>query len=120
MRTLLLIAALLGFSMQAQAAEPQAYDNALPRDEASLSALDSKQLRLVRRATTMCDVTDPAFVAASNPARRPCVVAEVDRAVASSDDPALQAFHAALPQNVRYDRYRPDYYWQRMALKTPQ
>jgi hypothetical protein len=119
MRTLLLIAALLGFSMQAQAAEPQAYDSALPRDAASLSKLDEAQLRLVRRATNQCDVTDPAMVTALNPARRPCIITRVDTAVATSGDPALQAFHAALPQNARYDRYRPSYYWQRMALKTP-
>ena len=124
MRIPLLLATIAGLSLsvsvQVQAAEPAAYDtNALPRDEASLSKLDSQQLRLVRRATNQCDHTDPLFVARLNPARRPCVVTGVDHAVETSDDPALQAYHAALPFNARYDQYRASYYWQRLATKPP-
>ena len=108
----------LSISLQAQAVEPAAYDTrALPRDEASLSALDEKQLRLVRRATTQCDLTDPIFVARMGGASRPCIVSRVDSAVASSDDAALRAYHAALPFNARYDRYRASYYWQKLAVK---
>ena len=117
MRIALLIAAILTLSVQARASEPAAYDtSALPHDEASLSALDSKQLRLVRRAANQCDTTDPIFAARLN-SRRPCVIGSVDRAVATSDDPALQAYHAALPLNVRYDQYRAGYYWQRLVIK---
>ena len=118
MRIFLFIAAILGLSIQAQASEPKAYDtNALPRDEASLSALDSKQLRIVRRATNQCDVSDPGFVARQNAAFRPCVVGLVDHAIATSDDPVLQAYHAALPFNARYDRWRPRYYYQQLLIK---
>ena len=124
MRIPLFLAAIAGLSLslslQARAAEPAAYDtSALPHDEASLSKLDSQQLRLVRRATNLCDATDPFFVARMNPARRPCVISGVDNAVATSDDPALKAYHAALPFNARYDRYRASYYWQQLAIKPP-
>ncbi len=118
MRTLLLMAAILGLSVQAQASEPAAYDtSALPRDEASLSALDDKQLRLVRRAVNQCDTTDPIFVARLNPSLRPCVTSRVDSAVATSDDPALQAYHAALPHYARYDQYRSASYRQQLLIK---
>jgi hypothetical protein len=33
--------------------------------------------------------------------RNPCVIASTDQAIADSGDPALQAFHAALPGNDR-------------------
>ena len=115
MRILLVVAAILGLSIQAQAAEPQAYDDsALPRDETSLSALDAKHLRLVRRAANQCDATDPIFVARLVPSQRPCIISAVDHAVATSDDPALKAYHAALPFNARYDQYRAAYYWQHL------
>ena len=117
MRSLLIVAAVLGLSMQAQAGEPRSYDaSLLPHDEAGLSALDAKQLRIVRRSTNQCDATEPSFVQA-RVGLRPCIITGVDHAVDTSDDPALQAYHAALPFNVRYDRFRTAYYYQQMLVK---
>jgi hypothetical protein len=118
MRILLITAAVVvGLSSQALAEEPRAYDpSVLPRDEESLRALDAKQLRLVRRATSMCDASEPGFVRA-RAMRRPCIIGLVDNAVATSDDPELQAYHAAMPVSVRYDRFRPAYYYQRILRR---
>jgi hypothetical protein len=120
MRILLIAATIIGLSMPAWAEEPRPYDaSALPRDEEGLSAVDAKQLRIVRRATNMCDATDPAFVR-TRVTRRPCIIGSVDNAVQTSDDPALQAYHAALPLNVRYDRFRSAYYYQQMLVRMRQ
>ena len=117
MRALLIAAAIFGLSASAFADEPRPYDaSVLPRDEEGLRTLDFKQLRLVRRATSMCDASEPAFVRA-RAMRRPCIIGLVDNAVATSDDPALQAYHAAMPLHVRYDRFRPAYYYQRILVR---
>ena len=117
MRILLVAAAILGLSMPAWAEEPRPYDaSALPRDEAGLSAVDAKQLRIVRRTTAQCDATEPFFIRA-RVARRPCIIGGVDHAIETSNDAALQAYHAALPFNVRYDRFRSSYYYQQMLVR---
>ena len=118
MRSLLLItAAIVGLSLQARAEEPQAYDESLlPRDEAGLRALDDKQLRIVRRATSLCDTTE-AFLIRARATQRPCVISSVNHAIDDTDDAALKAYHSALPFNVRYDRYRPAYYYQQILVK---
>jgi hypothetical protein len=118
MRRLLIAAAILGLSVPAFAEEPRPYDaSALPRDEAGLSALDAKQLRIVRRATSGCNAIEPFWVQVKA-TRRPCIIGGVDNAVQESDDPALQAYHAALPFNARYDRYRSSIYYQRMLVES--
>jgi len=117
MRTLLIAAAVLGLALPAFAEEPRPYDaRALPRDEAGLSALDAKQLRIVRRATALCNASEPYWVQV-RATRRPCIIGDVDHAIETSDDPALQAYHAALPFSVRYDRFRPSFYYQRMLAR---
>ena len=117
MRHLLVAAAILGLSSAAALAEePRAYDaRVLPHDEAGLSALDHKQLRIVRRTTAQCDATDPFFVR-RRVMLRPCIIGGVDHAIETSDDPALQAYHAALPFHARYDRFRSSYYYQQMLV----
>ena len=123
MRNFLIFAGIIGLcsygtALQvAQAEEPRHYDErALPHDEAGLSKLDAKQLRIVRRTTNQCDATEPFFIRA-RATQRPCIIGGVDHAIETSDDEALQAYHAALPFNVRYDRFRSAYYYQQMLVK---
>jgi hypothetical protein len=117
MRLFLIAATLVGLTIPAFAEEPRAYDErALPRDEAGLSALDAKQLRIVRRTTAQCNATEPFFVRV-RVTNRPCIIGGVDHAIETSNDPALQAYHAALPFNVRYDRFRSSYYYQQMLVR---
>jgi hypothetical protein len=117
MRHLLVAAAIFGLTTAAFAEEPRSYDaRLLPHDEAGLSALDHKQLRIVRRTTAQCDATDPFFVR-RRVMLRPCIIGGVDHAIETSDDPALQAYHAALPFHARYNRFRSAYYYQQMLVR---
>src|SRR5262245_8833435 len=118
MRILLVAAAVLGLTVPAFAEEPRAYDaRALPRDEAGLRTVDAKQLRIVRRTTAQCNATEPFWIRV-RATQRPCIIGGVDSAVQTSDDPALQAYHAALPFSVRYDRFRSAYYYQQMLVQS--
>ncbi|MBI1210382.1 MAG: hypothetical protein GC190_02880 [Alphaproteobacteria bacterium] len=120
MRTLLVALAILGSAaaFAARADEPRTYDErALPRTEEGLSALDAKQLSIVRRATNQCDATETIIVRTSV-RQRPCIISRVDHAIETSGDPALQAYHAALPFNARYDRYRSSYYYQQILIRV--
>lgn len=79
----------------------------LPRDEASLRTLDNAQLRIVRRANAQCVHSGEARFDEYRGARaRACIMPLADRAVETSDDPALQAYHAWLPMGLRYDANR--------------
>jgi hypothetical protein len=73
-------------------------------------------LRIVRRTTAQCNATEP-FLVRARAAQRPCIIGGVDHAVDTSGDAALQAYHAALPFNVRYDRFRSSYYYQQMLVQ---
>jgi hypothetical protein len=96
-------------------AEP--YDrDPLPRNESALSDLNAEQLRIVRRASRLCAQTTALAIKAE---RNPCVMASTDKAIADTDDPALQAFHAALPDNDRYDEYRTDTTWRAFLVDDP-
>jgi hypothetical protein len=119
MRIILAAGAILGLSITASFAdEPRAYDvRLLPHDEAGLSALDDKQLAIVRRTTSRCDATEGAL-SRMRSNQRPCVISGVDHAVEATDDQALEAYHNALPFNVRYDRYRSRYYYQQILLRV--
>src|SRR4029078_7754910 len=76
----------------------------LPRDESSLQRLNAEQLRILRRAWRLGGQQQlPGPLKAE---RNPCGHASTDKAIADSDDPALEAFHAALPDSDRYDEYR--------------
>jgi len=121
MRTLLFATAMLfSLAMPARAEEPRSYDaSALPHTEEALRALDFKQLRIVQRTTNHCDATEPMLANVAGQ-QRPCVISGVDHAVDASDDPALQAYHAALPFNARYDRYRSSYYYQQILVRYRQ
>lgn len=116
MRMILLAAALVLTAATAEAEPASNPPGGFARDEANLNRLDSEQLKIVRRATRMCEVSDPAIVSQRiRPERNPCVIGSVDNAVATSDDEELQAFHAALPPSVRYDMYRAGYYAQKLG-----
>jgi hypothetical protein len=109
----LLAAALVG---SAAVAGPVAYQpGGFPRDEASLRALDAKQLRIVRRAGAQCWHSFEGGFRSRGPASRACVIGQTEGAITSTDDAALVAYHNALPFHVRYDEYRPGYYWQRFV-----
>ena len=92
---------------------------ALPRDEESLRALDNAQLRMVRRAVSQCAHSGEAQFGASRGARaRACIIPLVDRAVGTSDDPALEAYHYWLPFGIRYDENRSSAYWRKLLVEN--
>jgi len=115
MRIIMTAAALL---LSATAAFAQSYGrDPLPHDEQSLRELNAEQLRMVRRASRLCSQTTASIPIKAE--RNPCVIASTDNAIADSDDPALQAFHAALPDNERYDEYRTDTTWRAFLVDEP-
>lgn len=87
-----------------------------PRDEVSLRALDSQQLRIVRRAGAQCWHSGEAGFRSRGVRSRACVIGATEGAIRGLDDAQLQAFHQALPFNARYDEYRPALYWQRLVV----
>ena len=87
--------------------------SALPKDEKALSDLNFRQRRMVRRAQTRCEAEGGSLTGG------PCVRAAVDREVARENDPALTAFHYALPVQHRYDSERPGYVWKRVRDYVP-
>ena len=107
----LLIALSLGVAGAALADDAAYQAGGFPRDEVSLRALDNAQLRIVRRAGAMCWHTTVGIRAAV----RGCLIGETESAIANSRDPALIAFHKALPFYARYDEYRSAWYWQRLV-----
>jgi len=119
MRTLALAAVLAaGFFASSAVAETVATQpGAFPRDEVSLRDLDNKQLRIVRRAGAQCFHSGEGGFRSRSAVSRACVKGLADNAVATSDDAALQAYHEALPDGVRYDENRPGLYWQRFVEK---
>jgi hypothetical protein len=86
---------------------------ALPTDEKALSDLNFRQRRMVRRAQNSCGEEGTGF------AGGPCVRAMVDRAVARENDPALTAFHYALPMQHRYDSERASSVWKNVRNYVP-
>ncbi len=113
MRTITILAALLVIAAAPVAAQPNGRDP-LPRDERSLQRLNAEQLRIVRRASNQCSATTTMLI---RPKRNPCVIAQVEQAVADSGDPALEAFNAALSDTERYDEYRSDTAWRGMLVE---
>jgi len=89
----------------------------LPHNERALQELNAEQLRMVRRASRLC--AGQPGTQAIKAERNPCVIASTDQAIRDSDDPALQAFHAALPDNERYDEYRSDTTWRAFLVGDP-
>lgn len=87
--------------------------SALPTDDKALSDLNFEHRRLVRRAQNRCTVE------AANSAGGPCVMGMVDASVAQANDPALTAFHYALPRQHRYDPERPSYIWKNVHQYVP-
>ena len=72
---------------------------------------------ILRRASRQCSQQQlPVPIKAE---RNPCVIASTDKTIADSDDPALEAFHAALPDNERYDEYRTDTTWRAFLVSDP-
>lgn len=116
MRKILAVAAVAAISLIGASFAGAQDTGALPHDEPSLRALDNAQLRIVRRAMSQCVHFGEAQFGASRSARaRACLIPLADRAVASAEDPALQAYHQWLPFGIRYDENRPGTYWQRLV-----
>lgn len=113
-RTVFAVAFCAGAVCAAGASVPVT-EGAFPRDAASLRELDSRQLRIVRRAGAMCWHSGEGGFGSRSVRARACVIGSTEGAMANSHDPALQGFHQALPFNARYNEYRPAYYWQRMV-----
>ena len=80
--------------------------------EQYLRDLDNEQLRMLRHATRSCPNIGTNIGKAMNRERDPCVIASLDKAIADSGDPDLQAFHTALPQSERYDENRTSTAWR--------
>jgi len=112
----LLVALLLSTTGAAIASVPAV--SGFPRDPVSLSALDSQQLRIVRRAGAQCWHSGQGGLGAKGPITRACIITGSEAMIASLKDPALKSFHDALPMHARYDEYRPAYFWQRLVA-TP-
>ena len=106
MRTSLI--ALVSAALLAGAATVAAQDlSVLPRDEEALRTIDNAQLRIVRRANSQCVHSGEARFDEFRGARaRACIMPLADRAVETSDNPALQAYHWWLPAGMRYDANR--------------
>ena len=115
----ILFAAVVAVGSVAGAAGALALDlSVLPRDEASLRALDNQQLRIVRRAGAQCaHFGEAPFSGAYHAGARArgCIIGNTEQAIRSSDDRVLQTYHDWLPYGVRYDENRPGYYWQRLV-----
>jgi hypothetical protein len=100
----------------AAAADQVAYSpSALPRDAASLRAVDNAHLRIVRRARALCWHSGPFGFSGGSAAARACIIGETESAVRNSGDPVLQAYHQQLPFHAKYNEYRPAFYWQRLV-----
>jgi hypothetical protein len=87
--------------------------SALPADDKALNDLNFQQRRMVRRAQNRC-TNEAANIASSA-----CVMGNVDGSVAQADDPALTAFHWALPRQHRYDPERPSFIWKNVHDYVP-
>jgi hypothetical protein len=109
----LLIALLLSTTGAAIAGVPAV--SGFPRDPASLSALDSQQLRIVRRAGAQCWHSGQGGLGSKGAITRACIINGSEGMIASLKDPALKSFHDALPMHARYDENRPSYFWQRLV-----
>jgi hypothetical protein len=114
---LLLLPSCAGSPDESASATPSSWNDvdfsALPSDEAALSELNSRQRRMVRRAETRCAAET------GGGSRGPCVIGAVDRAVARENDPALTAFHYALPIQHRYNSQRASTVWKRVHEFVP-
>jgi hypothetical protein len=87
--------------------------SALPSDEQALRDLNSRQRRMIRRAQTRCAAEGGTLSGG------PCVRGIVDREVARENDPALTAFHYALPMQHRYDSERASFVWKNVRSYVP-
>lgn len=87
------------------AAPVQAQDEvnwqALPAEREALVKLDREQVRALRNSVRHCN-----DLARSNHRQTACVFLDLDRVMRQSDDPALRAYHLALPRGMRYDEKR--------------
>jgi len=90
----------------------------LPHNERALQQLNTEQIRILRRASRIC--SQPGLSMPIKAERNPCVISNTDKAIEDSDDPALIAFHFALPDNERYDEYRNDTTWRAFLVDEPE
>lgn len=112
------LAVAAGLALPVAAADPVAYQpGGFPRDEASLRELDNRQLRIVRRAGAQCWHSGEGGFRSPGARSRGCVISTTESAMRSSGNPALVAYHQALPFNARYNENRPAFYWQRLVAK---
>jgi hypothetical protein len=87
--------------------------SALPRGEGALRDLNFRQRRMIRRAETRCAAEGGTVTGG------PCIRGAVDREVARENDPALTAFHYALPVQHRYDSGRASSVWMNVHNYLP-
>jgi len=74
---------------------------ALPAEREALVKLDREQVRALRNSVRHCN-----DLARSNHRQTACVFLDLDRVMRQSGDPALKAYHFALPRGMRYDEKR--------------
>jgi len=74
---------------------------ALPGDQAALQELDTQQTRALRDSVRHCD-----DIGRADHSGTPCVFLDADRTMRQAEDPALRAYHFALPRSMRYDEAR--------------
>jgi len=116
MRMRFIVAAAAAIMFAAPAFAQPGHDP-LPRNETALRELNAQQLRILRRASRLCAQTAPSIPIKAE--RNPCVIASTDKAISDTGDEALEAFHAALPDNERYDEYRADTTWRAFLVSDP-
>ena len=111
--------ALITFAVPAMAVEDVPSEPAgavvLPQDEDALRSLEHQHRRILRTTIRQCAVggnkSKTRLVAS------PCIISGVERGVDLADDPALRAYHEALPLNAVYDENRPQSIWRTVARR---
>ena len=109
--------ALVSFAVPAAATEDTASNPnsavVLPQDADTLRSLEHQHRRILRTTIRQCAVggakSKTRLVAS------PCIISGVERGVTLADDPALRAYHEALPLNSVYDENRPQSVWRTVA-----
>ena len=111
--------AFVSFSIPATAAEDGTSTPGtavvLPQDDDALRSLEHQHRRILRTTIRQCAVggakSKTRLVAS------PCIISGVERGVTLADDPALRAYHEALPLNAVYDQNRPQSVWRTVAKR---
>ena len=95
------LAALLALGAAPALAQDEVNWQALPSDKEALVELDQQQVRALRNSVRHCD-----DVGRADHSGTPCVFLDLDRVMRQNEEPALRAYHFALPRSMRYDEAR--------------